>query len=210
MLERLSDKEKSELFDHIFNEYVVKPGLGGMSKTDFDAYFLWQVSNSLGIDDVFQLSQIFKVKESRVKSLLHSADLKFNDLSHDEAWHEILELLVVVPFDLTKFSEGKVSFQLKKIVMYRWIQAEFRKHGYSTTFNASSENVTLSLDGFIVVLAELERNSSADKQQVALISTKLNKLIEETSDKSKIKKVLQTIKESGEFMGSLSVILGYL
>jgi hypothetical protein len=202
----LSESDKAELFDCLFSEYVEKAGLGGMVKSDFDAFFLWQVSNKIRLDDVFQISQVFKIKESRVKSLLNTADMKFNQLDYDQAWCEIIEILNTVPFDQAGLTSGKISFQLKKITLYRWIQAEFRAKGYATTFNASAEMVTVSLEGFVVVLNALANNTTIHVENINAIAERLNDLINQSRDKSKIKKALRTIKDTVEFVGSFSWI----
>ncbi len=81
----LSQKKKAEIFDSIFEEYVTEHGLGGMSKADFDALLLWLVVSKQGDINSFEISNTFKIKEGRVKSLRETAAVKFDKTKDFEA-----------------------------------------------------------------------------------------------------------------------------
>ena len=114
----LSQKKKAEIFDSIFKEYVTEHGLGGMSKADLDALLLWLVVSKQGDINSFEISNTFKIKEGRVKSLLETAAVKFDKTADYEAWQEILSMLSKVEFDIESLEKGQVRFQLKTLCYF--------------------------------------------------------------------------------------------
>ncbi len=142
----LSTKQKAEIFDRIFKEYVTEHGLGGMSKADFDALFLWLVvTNKAGINS-FKISNTFKIKESRIKSLLETAAVKFDKTQKHDAWQEILKTLSRVEFDIESLEKGQIRFQLKNPMLFRWIQEEIRNLNSTCTYHRGSEQITMNLN----------------------------------------------------------------
>jgi hypothetical protein len=142
----LSKDQKASIFDRIFEEYVAEHGLGGMSKADFDALLLWLVVSNLDEVNSFEISNKFKIKEGRVKSLLETAAVKFDKTKDYEAWQSILEVLSRVEFDIESLEKGQIRFQLKNPMLFRWLQEQIRNLHSTCSYHRSSEQVTMNLD----------------------------------------------------------------
>jgi len=151
----LTKAQKADIFDSLFQEYVIEHGLGGMSKTDFDALLLWLVSSRQKGLGSFELSNLFKIKESRVKSLLELAAVKFDQMDRHEAWQEILSLLKDVEYDIESLEKGQIRFQLKNPMLFRWLQEHVRNLNSTVSYYRSSEQVTMNLDILYRILDNL-------------------------------------------------------
>lgn len=142
----LGKEQKAAIFDRIFEEYVTEHGLGGMSKADFDALFLWLIVSNQDEINAFEISNKFKIKEGRVKSLLETAAVKFDKTEDHEAWLTILNILSRVEFDIESLEKGQIRFQLKNPMLFRWLQEQVRKLNSTCSYHRSSEQVTMNLD----------------------------------------------------------------
>ncbi|MCB5189564.1 hypothetical protein LG198_02310 [Methylobacillus arboreus] len=137
----LSDQQKIDLFDRIWQEYVSTHGLGGMSKSDFDALLLWEYAQAMQTADTFHLSSVFRIRESRAKSLLESAAIKFSQLTEAEAWSQLLSALAGVHYHVESLEKGQMRFHLKTPLLFRYLQNQARLADDSLIFNSTSEYV---------------------------------------------------------------------
>ncbi|MFL9610605.1 hypothetical protein ACKF11_11030 [Methylobacillus sp. Pita2] len=137
----LTDQQKIDLFDRIWQEYVTTHGLGGMAKNDFDALLLWEYAQAVQTADTFRLSSVFRIRESRAKSLLESAAIKFGQLTEAEAWSQLLDALASVDYHVESVEKGQMRFHLKTPLLFRHLQNQARLADDSLSFNAASEYV---------------------------------------------------------------------
>lgn len=142
----LNNDQKSEIFDRIFKEYVTEHGLGSMAKSDFDALLLWLVVSTQTNINSFEISNKFKIKESRVKSLLETAAVKFDNTDDFQAWLLILKILAEVDFDIESLEKGQIRFQLKNPMLFRWFQEKVRSLNSTCSYHRGSEQITMNLD----------------------------------------------------------------
>lgn len=213
----LDINKKAHIFDIIFKEYVTEHGLGGMSKSDLDALILWLVASSQKEINSFELSNQFKIKESRIKSLLETAAVKFANTEASEVWPNILEIFAEVEFDIESLEKGQIRFQLKNPMLFRWIQEEVRGLNSTCTYHRGSEQITMNLDTLYTLLDKfweenyLDDEWNGDKLKIARsnikgaigkIGKKIEKNVLEELREMKRPKLKATI----EFGASLSSI----
>lgn len=151
----LTNDQKAKIFDRIFKEYVSEHGLGGMSKADFDALLLWLVVGEQAEINSFGLSSTFKVKEGRIKSLLETAAVKFDNTEKSDVWPKLLEVFSSVEFDIESLEKGQIRFQLRNPMLFRWLQDDVRRLNSTCTYNKTSEQVTMNLDVLYMILDSL-------------------------------------------------------
>lgn len=215
----LDTEQKAHIFDTIYKEYVTEHGLGGMSKSDLDALILWLIASSQREINSFELSNQFKIKESRIKSLLETAAVKFANIEYSEIWPTILEIFATVEFDIESLEKGQIRFQLKNPMLFRWIQERVRSLNSTCTYHRGSEQVTMNLDTLYSLLDifwekneinnewngdKLETARSNIKKAIGRIGTKIEKsALEELREKKKPK-----LKATLEFGASLASIGG--
>ncbi|MCB5184567.1 hypothetical protein LG201_05055 [Methylobacillus gramineus] len=148
----LSDSQKIAIFDRIWDEYVKTHGLGGMAKGDFDALLLWEYAKATQQVDAFSLSSTFKIRESRAKSLLDSASIKFDQIEQDAAWSQLLSGLQDVEFLVESLERGQMRFHLKTPLLFRHLQNQARAMDDSFSFNTASEYVIGNLQTLYRIL----------------------------------------------------------
>jgi hypothetical protein len=148
----LSEDQKSRILDRILEEYVEEHGLGGMAKSDFDALLLWLLVREQPGTDLFNLSSQFRIREARIKSLLETAAVKFDQTTEQEAWQSILSILSKVDYDIESLEKGQVRFQLRDPMLFRWVQRGVRQLESTCSYNRSSEQVTMNLDVLYLLL----------------------------------------------------------
>jgi hypothetical protein len=152
---KLSSAEKARLFDKILGAYVGENGLGGMQKSDFDAFLLWHIASGQEEFDPFVLSDWFKIKESRVKTLLETAAVKFSETTQIEAWGEILRQFATAEIDVESLEKGQVRLPLSNAALFRWFQARVRANRTTVQYNRSTEEVTINIDALYQILDQL-------------------------------------------------------
>ncbi|WP_429067954.1 hypothetical protein [Aeromonas bestiarum] len=74
MLDNIQDDKKAIFLSELMENYVGQQGLGSMPKADLDALIVHLYLKHSGTQkvDVFALSETFRIKESRVKSLIET------------------------------------------------------------------------------------------------------------------------------------------
>ena len=149
---RLNIEQKSAIFDRIWAEYVQAHGLGGMSKSDFDALLVWEYVQAVEKINYFSLSTTFKIKESRAKNLLDAASIKYQQLDDAAAWSELLDALKAIEYHVESLEKGQMRFHLKKPLLFRYLQHQARELNDSLAFNTASEYVIAHLDTLYAIL----------------------------------------------------------
>ena len=90
--DQIRSGQRGLFLNRLLIEYVDRQGLGAMPKSYFDALLVHLfLDYSTKRFDSFELSRLFKIRESRLKTLIASAGVKFERRSEQEIWMEILE-----------------------------------------------------------------------------------------------------------------------
>jgi hypothetical protein len=155
MFNKLNDNQKLTIFNRIWQEYVSTHGLGGMSKSDLDALFIWSFAESVDDHDHFMLGQKFKIKEARVKSLLATGEIKFDDTKDNESWQKILSDLSTTTYSVENVEKGQIRFHLKKQHYFRHIQRQARFLDDSFDQKFDSEHIIANLSTLYKILDNL-------------------------------------------------------
>ena len=142
----LNQEAKALIFDRLWREYVQTHGLGGMAKSDLDALLLWEWSQATETTDNFSLGSKFKIKESRVRSLLETAAIKFDQSEDVPLWLSLLEAIGKSKFSVESLERGQVRFHLTKPHLFRYLQHQARRLDDSFEYRSASEHVVASLE----------------------------------------------------------------
>lgn len=152
MSRELNQKQKVAIFDRFWHEYVATHGLGGMGKGDLDALILWSFAEAVDDHDQFMLGQRFKIKESRVKSLLATGEVKFDDTIDAVAWQKVLKDLSSASFGVESLEKGQMRFYLGKQHYFRHIQRQARVLNDAFEQQSSVEYVVANLSTLYKIL----------------------------------------------------------
>jgi hypothetical protein len=124
-----------------------------MPKADFDALLIHLFIKHSGRSfDSFELSRLFKIRESRLKSLVASAGIKFDKRTEQEIWMEILKKWKSALTEIDSIEKGHVGFKFENPAYYPFIQEEARSLGGTVTYSSASELITVSLGTLFKIL----------------------------------------------------------
>ena len=154
MLENISENAKALFLRDLMQSYVGQQGLGSMPKADLDALIIHLYLKYSGTQkvDVFALSETFKIKESRVKSLIETGWIKFSGKDEVEVWLDIIASLSRVSIELESLEKGQVRFKLENPAHFRYFQKQVRLLESTATYSPSSEQVVTQFDVFNKVI----------------------------------------------------------
>tara|TARA_R110002072_G_C7952929_1_gene533324 strand:+ start:2598 stop:3323 length:726 start_codon:yes stop_codon:yes gene_type:complete len=166
VLENISDDRKALFLRDLMENYVGQQGLGSMPKADLDALIIHLYLKYSGTQkvDVFALSETFKIKESRVKSLVETGWIKFSGKDEPEVWCEIIDSLARVSIELESLEKGQVRFKLENPAHFRYFQKQVRLLESTATYSPSSEQVVAQFDVFNKVINRVYENVLRDQQ----------------------------------------------
>lgn len=169
MLENISENSKALFLRDLMQSYVGQQGLGSMPKADLDALIIHLYLKYSGTQkvDVFALSETFKIKESRVKSLVESGWIKFSGKDEVEVWLDILASLSRVSIELESLEKGQVRFKLENPAHFRYFQKQVRLLESTATYSPSSEQVVTQFDVFNKVINRVYLSVLNDSQEQA-------------------------------------------
>lgn len=169
MLENISENSKSLFLRDLMQNYVGQQGLGSMPKADLDALIIHLYLKYSGTQkvDVFALSETFKIKESRVKSLVETGWIKFSGKDEIEVWLDIISSLSRVSIELESLEKGQVRFKLENPAHFRYFQKQVRLLESTASYSPSSEQVVTQFDVFNKVINRVYLSVLADSQSKA-------------------------------------------
>lgn len=166
MLEDIPEANKAEFLSELMQSYVGQQGLGSMPKADLDALIIHLYLKHSGTQkvDVFALSETFKIKESRVKSLVETGWIKFSGKDELEVWIEIIESLSRVSIELESLEKGQIRFKLENPAHFRYFQKQVRFVESTASYSPASEKVVTQFDAFNKVINRVYENVARDQQ----------------------------------------------
>ncbi len=148
---------RGDFLAELLAAYVDQQGLGAMPKGDLDALIV-HLFVKYGKDmefDSFKLSQLFRIRETRLKSLYVTASVKFDQLTDADAWVALAKNLEKDRFEFESLERGQIRFKLENPALYRYLQKWLRMNGGAATYSAASELVTISLGLFFETLEDV-------------------------------------------------------
>lgn len=165
VFDQIKAKDACEKFLKVFvAEYVHRHGLGGMSKTDLDALLVYMFLNCTRKPfDSFELSELFRVKESRIKSLMETAAVKFEENSEETIWMTLIQSWIRSTTEVESLDKGQVVFKLENPAHFRFLQKEARAAGGTVAYSKTSEAITVSLATLFKVLDQVYSRVFANK-----------------------------------------------
>ena len=196
VFDNIPKKNRDAFLAEFLEVYVDRQGLGTMPKADLDALIL-HLYCKYAVDgryDSFSLSELFKIRETRIKSLVETGSLRFANVTEGQAWANILTGISTAKFELESLEKGQIRFKLENPSLHRFLQKRVREHGGTVTYSPSSEVVTISLSTFFEVLDDiyLACESQFKTTHLDVIKNATEKTIEQiakTVGKARIKKL---------------------
>lgn len=176
LIDAIPNDNHSAFLAELLEAYVDRPGLGAMPKADLDALIvhLYRKYSATPDDfDVFDLSQRFRLRETRVKTLVSLGELKFGTMVEGDAWCTVLASTAKSRFAVERLERGQIRFPLENPALYPYLQRRLRQCGASATYSAGTEELKVELEVFLLVLdsvwsaseSEFSTNKHLDRVQ---------------------------------------------
>jgi hypothetical protein len=216
---KIPPTERAAFLEELLDHYVERQGLGAMPKADFDAllvhlFLKWSKEQF----DSFTLSDHFRIKETRLKSLIETAAVKFEKREIHIIWFDILKQWENSITSVDRMESGEVRFKFENPAYFRYLQREVRSLGGTVRYDRASEAVTLGLDLLFGILNRVHgsifKNYPGTQAVVIQLLEKIRKdiigntqlkLIKEDKDnRLKITQIISTASKLGS-IGKLVV-----
>ncbi len=189
--DQIDKARRDEVLKVLLAQYVERHGLGGMSKGDLDALIIHLfLKCSKKRFNAFDLSVIFKIKESRIKSLIETAAVKFEEDAEELIWMRIVEDWASSITEIESIEKGQVVFKFEHPGHFRFIQNEVRIAGGTVSYSRSSEAMTISLATLFKVLDQAHGHVLKDKKGFQyLIENLLKKIKNDLIGQNELEKI---------------------
>lgn len=171
IIDKIPKKHQEEMLGEIVGHYVDQQGLSAMPKRDFDALLVHLFLKYANVQhpDCFELSELFKTTEARLKNLLELAAVKYDTDGEVQAWSAILEKLGSSKFEVESLEKGDLRFKLEHPGHFRFVQMRFRRAGATITYSKASETAKTSLSSFLQVLNSLVKDQKDEEMKTKLL-----------------------------------------
>lgn len=198
----LSDEQAKNL-GHAIVAVVKERGIGAISKKDYELLVFHHLDSSTEIKGKwnYEVANVLKITESRVKSLRLEASIRHKQANHKAVLGQIV-LKIIDEINKPEFSGGNVFLTLENPIERREFEYAVKLAKHSIEYGINREILKISpLTLFDVVLSNIDRHeerfaeivqaciADTERQQEVLNNTltfrqKINKLGEELSEKS--------------------------
>ncbi len=128
LIDAIPNDNHSAFLAELLEAYVDRPGLGAMPKADLDALIVHLYRKYCGTPDhfdVFDLSQRFRLRETRVKTLVSLGELKFGTMVEGDAWCTVLASTAKSRFAVESLERGQIRFPLENPALYPYLNDAF-------------------------------------------------------------------------------------
>ena len=196
---------RENFLEELLNAYVDKQGLGAMPKGDFDALIVHLYRKYCDGDrfDAFELSQLFMIREPRLKTLVQMGELKFGTMVEGDAWCAVLTNTATARFSVESLERGEMRFKLENPSLFPYLQKRIRNLGATAKFSPSAEEVRMELTVFFEVLDQIHMASQTDfstEKHLEHVQRDIRRTIEQVG-KSLGKKRLKQLKGETSALG---------
>jgi len=140
----MNQNEKKK-FTEDFLELYLGNGIGSLPKTEIDLYIFYlltQTGDYKGKSN-YELSNLLKVPESRIKSLRLNSTLKYSDINSKAILSKIV-IRLTSSEQFAIFESGKVEVSLEDPIEQRELENFLKVRGYHAEYSLNSEVLKIS------------------------------------------------------------------
>ncbi|MDH7943458.1 hypothetical protein QGM61_06465 [Pseudohongiella sp. SYSU M77423] len=157
----MNQKDKQE-FTETFLDIYLSHGLGSLPKSEIDLlvfYLLTQTSEYKNKSN-YELSSLFKVPESRIKSLRLSSALKYEEINSKAVLSRIV-LRFIQSEQFAEYEDGKMELSLEDPIEKRELENFLKCRGHHAEYALNSEVLRISpVRLFELIIENLENPKS--------------------------------------------------
>ena len=202
-------EEQNKKFGQDFVERYLSHGFGSMTKSEIDILVFHLISESAQIKGKsnYQVANLLRITESRVKSLRLNASLKYAPANHKAVLGDIV-MRIIEEMQKPDFEDRLVTITLENPVEQREFEHAAKLAGRNIEYGLNRELLKLSpLALFEIIMANLE-NPEREFKVIIQSSIKEKDLQEKLIRDSLTMR--QRINELGEEISGKSGLIGLL
>ena len=134
------NNEQKKLFGKQFTERYLAHGFGSMTKSEIDTlvFHLLSESNKIKNKSNYEISNILKITESKVKSLRLNASLKYKQADHKAVLGDIVFRIIDV-MSKPDFTNGVVTITIENPVEKRELEYAIKKTGRNIEYGINRD-----------------------------------------------------------------------
>ncbi|QNF18899.1 hypothetical protein [Aeromonas hydrophila] len=173
-----SDENKIKFLDFFLERYLER-GFGTLSKSEIDMLIMHLIMthSDLKYKQNHAISLDLKLSESRVKNLIHKANLQFIE---DHEGYVKAEFLALLHKSKLETSKSKVVIIIENAFVKQGIQGRLKELGHFADNSFNAELVHISINSFVDLL-----HSFYSSDDVVKFELEINKALE-NNDENKI------------------------
>ncbi len=177
LFEKIPKKKREDYLKDLLDYVVEKNGLASVPKSDLEACFVYLYKKHVDPTiDIYNLSKIFRVKETKLKNLMQLFYIKFDRLENLSEEEFFLSLLENTKYEIESFEKVQISFHFNQIEAFPLIQYQFRKVNGSVKYDKNSESIIVNQNRYYDLLDNLW-NSQKSKENYNDIKEKIKNII---------------------------------
>lgn len=198
----IPDVEKINFFDRFLSKFL-ENGFGTLPKREIEIlifHLLYNESTFIEDKTNYEMANLLKISESKIKSLKADADLKYQRTNNKEALQHIAEMIFSTQQAHPEIDGDYIQFSLEDPVLTREFSHAVKQLGYATDSSFNSEIIRVNASVFLNVF--IDNFESVEKKFIEIVKkeiknqdefqTILNKTI---PGKKRFKLFLQKIEE---------------
>lgn len=168
----MNQTEKRE-FAERFLELYLSNGLGSLPKSEVDLYVFYLLTQTSDYKNKsnYQLSNLLKVPESRIKSLRLNSALKYSEINSKAILSKIV-IRLTQSEQFAVFESGKVEVSLEDPIEQRELENFLKLRGHHAEYTLNSEVLKISPIRLFELI--LENVSRAKEEFNTLVQTHLS------------------------------------
>jgi hypothetical protein len=153
VFDKIPEERREDYLRELLDYVVERNGLASIPKADLEACFVYLYKKHAEPDiDLYSLSRLFRVKESKLKGLLELFHLKFGGGEGRTDNEVILSILSATRFSIESFERVQISFHFRQIEFFALLQHFFRRENSYIRYDRSAELAAVNQNALYAVL----------------------------------------------------------
>lgn len=153
ILQRIID-EASENFGKEFLEHYLSGSFGSMSKSETEILIFHLLSKHFEISSNYEISNLLKISETKVKNLTLNAHLRYGRNNKDILKKIMLRICDTLDVNFDE-NIGEIKFSVENPVEKRELVNEIKKLGSYADFSFNNEILKIKINVFLKLLNRL-------------------------------------------------------
>lgn len=194
------DKNLKDKFSKEFLASYFQLGYGALTKKDIDVFvyhLLSKDTNLLKDKSLYELSNLFKITESKLKSIQLEAHLRYNKIDRDESLKSVIDKIKASKIK-PELEGDKVRVLIESPILKRDFESVIKSLGSLVDYSFNKDIVSIKLSSLIAALKKVSKKNGVQLEKDVIES--IRKQFEDDKEVLELmnnKDYIQTLKKYG-------------